>query len=129
MVVPMADSPELRNLIQAADAGDYSQAQALRVSIAEDRKTLQQIEDDHYIEKALDRPAFLRLSRSVKPQIEQKEAKLRTFQNRSALGHFGGDVMSHWDSMDADDHRAILLRMVECIEVIPSDHPDGQPGT
>ncbi len=123
MVVPMADSPELRNVIQAADAGDYAQAQALRVSIAEDRKTLQQIEDDHYIEKALDRPAFLRLSRSVNQQIEQKEAELLTFQNRSALGHLGRDVMSHWDSMDAEARRSIILSMVECIEVMPSESP------
>lgn len=123
LVVPMADSPELRNIIQAADADDYSQAQELRVSIAEDRKTLQQIEDDHYIEKALDRAAFLRLSRNLKAQIEQKEAKLQTFQSRSALGHRGGGVMSHWHSMDADDQRAIIKSMVEYIEVMPSETP------
>ena len=123
MVVPMADSPELRNVIQAADAGDYAEAQALRVSIADDRKTLQQIEDDHYIEKALDRRSFLRLSKSIKQQIEQKEAQLQTFQSRSALGHLGGDVMSHWQSMDADDQRAIILSMVDYIEVLPSESP------
>ncbi len=123
MIVPMADSPELRNVIQAADAGDYAEAQALRVSIAEDRKTLQQIEDDYYIETALDRPSFLRLSKSIKQQMEQKEAQLQTFQSRSALGHLGGDVMSHWHSMDADDQRAILLSLVDCIEVKPSESP------
>lgn len=121
MIVPMADLPELRNAIQTADADDYSQAQGLRVSIAEDKATLQEIEDDHYIEKALDRAAFLRLSRSIKAQIEQKEAKLQTFQSRSALGHLGGDVISHWDSMDADDQRAIIKSMVEYIEVLPSE--------
>ncbi|MGD0749200.1 MAG: recombinase family protein [Acidimicrobiales bacterium] len=122
-IVPMADEPELRNLIEAADAGDYSKAQELRVSISVDRKTLQQIEDDHYIEKALDRPAFLRLSKSIRAQIEQKEAKLQTFQSRSALGHLGGGVMANWNSWDADDQRAIILSMVDYIEVMPSESP------
>ena len=96
-------------------------AQELRVSIAENQKTKQQLEDDHYIEKTLDRPAFLRLHRSIKAQIEQKEAKLQTFQSRSALGHLGGDVIPHWHTMDADDQRAIILSMVDYIEVLPSE--------
>jgi len=123
MIVPMADEPELRNLIEAADAGDYEEAQALRVTIAKDRKTLQQIEDDHYIEQTLDRPAFLRLSKNIKAQIEQKEAKLLSFNSRSALGYLGGGVMSRWNKMDADDQRAIIKSMVEYIEVKPSETP------
>jgi site-specific DNA recombinase len=122
-IVPMADEPELRNLIEAADADDYSQAQELRVSIAKDKQKLEQIEDDHYVEETIDRPAYLRLSKKFKAQIEQKQAKLLTFQSRSALGHLGGDVMSHWSSMDADDQRAIILSMVEYIEVLPAETP------
>ena len=31
--------------------------------------------------------------------------------------------MSHWHSMDADDQRAILLSLVDYIEVEPSESP------
>ena len=121
LIVPMADEPEVRNLIQVADAGDYTQAQELRVSIAEDRKTLKEIEDDYYLNRKIKRPAYLRLSGAVEAQITEKEAKLQSFQSRSALGHLGGGVMSHWHSWDAEDQRAIIKSMVEYIEVMPAE--------
>ena len=115
LLLPMADDPDLRDVIRSADEGSATEIQGLLVANAEDEARIKELAEQ--------RLAPIDLVTAIKPiraDIEARTTKLHTLRGQSALSRLGGDVRSQWHEMAADDKRAILLSLVEYIEVKPS---------
>ncbi len=115
ILLPMADDPDLRDVIRSADEGSATEMKEILVANAEDEATIKELAEQ--------RLAPVDLTTAVNPyraDIEARTARLHTLRGKSALSRLGGDVRSEWHQMSAEDRRAILLSLVEYIEVKPS---------
>jgi site-specific DNA recombinase len=118
LLLPMADSPGLRDLIRSEEAADVNEATNLVLENAEDEKQLAQMDND-YADRVIPRATFLKQSNRLRDRMEGRTNKLSALRGYSALDRLGGQVQDRWNEMSADDKRMILQSLVASIEVSP----------
>jgi site-specific DNA recombinase len=122
VILPVADSPELRDALQAEEEGTAEAARELVLANADDEKMLSQLSDD-YADREIDRQTFLKQRQRLRERIEARESQLTTIRGTTALGRLGGEVQSSWDSMSAEDKRSIIKSLINEIEVSKAPTP------
>jgi site-specific DNA recombinase len=118
ILLPLADSPGLRDLVRSEEAGDINEATKLVLENAKDEKQLAQMDND-YADQVIPRATFLKQSNRLRDRIESRTSKLSALRGYSALDRLGGQVQDQWDEMSADDKRMIVQSLVTAIEVSP----------
>jgi hypothetical protein len=116
-LIPVADEPEMRNALRAAESGDADEARQLVLESAVDESGLVSLESDYYQAHIIDRATFIRQSSALRKKIEDRTHRLSSLRGQSALDRLGGQVADHWQTMSADDKRLITLSVVSDIQV------------
>jgi DNA invertase Pin-like site-specific DNA recombinase len=122
LLLPMADSPDLRDVLRAEEEGGLEAARELVLANAEDEKMLSQLSDD-YADRLIDRPTYLKQSQRLRERIGGREAQLTVVLGKTALSRLGGEVRSDWEQMSAEDKRAVLRSLVDHIKVNRATNP------
>jgi DNA invertase Pin-like site-specific DNA recombinase len=122
VILPVADSPELRDALQADEEGGAEAARELVLANAEDEKMLNRLSDDYYTDRIIDRSRYLKQYQKLRERIEGRESQLTTIRG-TTLGCIGGEVQSSWDSMSAEDKRSIIKSLINEIEVNKAPTP------
>ena len=117
LVLPVADSPVMRDVLRAADTDAAQKAQELVLANSEDENMLSQLSDDHYQERAIDRKTYLQQSQALRKRIDERTAELVGLQSHNALDRLGGGIQSHWDTMSGEDKRLVIQSLVTRIVV------------
>lgn len=115
-IVPLADSPALRDAALAEEESTAEEARSLVMENAADEKMLTQLEDD-YADRTIDKKAYIRQSRRLQDRIEKRDGRLTAMRGQSALDRLGGHVAERWDEMSAEDRRMIVLAVVNQVTV------------
>jgi site-specific DNA recombinase len=118
LLLPMADSPDMRNVLRAEDEQGTQRVREILVANAKDEAKTQEY-SDMFDEDEIDRATYVKRSGKLRDRITAREAQLTTIRGKSALSRLGGSVMAEWDEMSADDQRSILLSLVTDITVKP----------
>ena len=116
-VLPLADHPALRRLVDSEREEDAREARRLVMENSGDEAALLQLEADHYQDRVIDRSTFLRQSQALRVRIEGRQGRLAAMRGHSALDRLGGEVMAKWDEATADEKRAIVLSLVHGVRV------------
>jgi site-specific DNA recombinase len=122
IMVPLADSPDLRDAVRADEAGQVDEARALVTENAADERMLGQLDAD-YADQVMPRPTYLTQSQRLRARIEDRTNRLSALRGRSALDRLGGQVRDHWAAMSADDRRLITSSLITKIEVSRTSKP------
>ncbi len=116
LILPMADSPDLRDVLRGEEEGGAEKARQLVLANAEDDKILSDL-SDMLGDGEIDRKNYQKQSLRLRERIEGRDTELASLRGRTALSRLGGDVQSGWQDMSAEDKRAIILSLVDRIEV------------
>ena len=122
LILPMADSPDLRDVLRGEEEGGAEKARQLVLANAEDDKVLSEL-SDMLGDGEIDRKNYQKQSLRLRERIEGRDTELASLRGRTALSRLGGDVQSGWQDMSADDKRSILLSIVDRIEVGKATNP------
>jgi len=117
LVLPLADSPAMRDLIAADEAGQADEARRLVAENAEDEKTIVQLDTDYYEERVIDRARWIKQTQRLRARIDERHSRLGALRGRSALDRLGGHVRETWDNMNAEDKRAVVSTFVPTVRV------------
>lgn len=115
LVLPLADSPDVRDAMRDEDEINTQQAQELVEGNDVDKKK-DQMSDD-YADGVLDRQTFLRQLRRLDDRIATRDKQLATMTGQNPLDRLTGGVEATWDSMPVENKRAIIQSLVGRIEV------------
>ena len=118
LILPLADMPDVREALRAEDAESAQAAQEMVLLIANENRKLSDI-DEMYANDEMSRESYIKQAKIIRDHLGTYESRLSTFQGRTALSHYAGEVQSSWKDMPADDQRSILLSVLEYIEVRP----------
>jgi len=122
LVLPMADSPDLRDVLAAEEQRGAEAVRELVLADAKDEKMLDQITND-YTDGVMPRNHWLKQSAKLNGQIESRKRQMVTLSGTTALSRLGGDVQSSWDQMSAEEKRSVLLSVVAHVEVGKAKKP------
>lgn len=122
VLLPMADSPGMRNVLRAEGEGGDKRTQELRVAKAQDKKMLDQLVTD-YADQLIDRQMLRKQSDRLQRRIEAIDAQLSTSLANTALTKLGGEIQSSWETLSPEDKRLVLASIAKRIEVGPAPTP------
>lgn len=119
LLLPMADSPDLRDVLRTEEEGGAAAARELLVANSQDDRKLSEL-DEMFTDGDIDKAHYLKASKKLRDRMAARDAQLATLRGRTAVSRLGGDVQSSWDEMSADDKRSIILSLITHIEIKPS---------
>ncbi|HXY44200.1 MAG TPA: zinc ribbon domain-containing protein, partial [Acidimicrobiales bacterium] len=119
VLLPVADSSGLRDLIDEQEGDVRERAAELVVANAQDEKKLTEL-DDMFGDGTLPKDAYLRQANRLRERVRQRAAELQTLRGTSALSRLGGDVTGSWESMSADDKRLVAQALLMAVDVTPA---------
>jgi hypothetical protein len=122
ILLPLADSPDLRDTILGEEEGQKKKALELLASIRRDESKLVGVENARFLEENIDDQTFQRLSAELQKRIDTGNSRLAALRGKSALDRLGGHVQENWGEMSAEDRKLIILSLVSTIEVFPVKH-------
>ena len=112
----LADDPRMINLVEA-DAG--SQADEARRLVEAKTAAQERLAEwaDMFTAGDVDRQTFTAQSRKLREEIDRVDACLASMRSNTLLDKLGGQVAEAWDGLSSEDKRAVILAIVQCIEV------------
>lgn len=81
--------------------------------------------DDDYADRVLPRSAWVKQTKRLRDRIEERQKRLATLHNASALDYLGGDVVARWDGLTAEEKRVVIGSLVSSILVERVREPGG----
>ena len=115
-LLPLADSPALKDVIHTEETADQEEAQRLVAENAEDESKIDEMAD-MVADGEMGRATFTKQNRRLTSRITQRLDRLSELRGQSALNRLGGNVRKDWDSMSADDKRLVMLSLCDHIVV------------
>jgi DNA invertase Pin-like site-specific DNA recombinase len=116
VVLPLVDAPDLRDIFRSEDRDAANRASALVLANSEDESKLSEI-DDMFADGEIDRKTYLKQSQRLRNRIDDRNTELTGLQGNNALERLGGSIQSRWDTLSAEDKRAVVRSLVAEIKV------------
>jgi DNA invertase Pin-like site-specific DNA recombinase len=125
ILVSLAESDVTKNLIKAEHEADEAELRALLTEKAAEEDKLRKL-DDLYLASQVDEDApqvdpqaFTRQRKAIKQRLDAKEQRIAALRGTSAIENIGSGLAASWDSLTADQHRAVFGAMVSEIKIHP----------
>ncbi len=122
LLVPMADSPDLRDVLRSEQEGGTQRVQELLIESAKDEAKLAEV-TEMLTDGDMDKASYVKASKRIRDRIQAREAQLTTLRGSSAVSKLGGNVAASWDGMSAEDKRSVIMSLVTRVEVNRASNP------
>jgi len=119
LMLPMADMPDLRDVLRAEESGDREEIRELVQAKSKVEQKLTELGDD-YADGTLTKAVFQRQTKRLSERSAGYDGRISALAGQSALDRLGGSVEADWDDMTADDKRLITRSLISEIRVTPA---------
>lgn len=114
------DSPELEKA-RLGKSAENRNLEVLRVKLKADRTSLEELSDDYYVQRIIDREGFFKARSALEGRIKSAEKQIAELQPaNSQWDHKGSQLWEEWDSFSLGTKRAIIETIVERIWIHPA---------
>jgi DNA invertase Pin-like site-specific DNA recombinase len=117
-LVPLADDPRMRNLLSMTAESQVEEIKALIAENADDEAKLDEWAD-MFNSGETTRPEYVKQTAVIRKRIDGRLSRIGTMRGQSTLDEFGGSVVEDWDIFSPEDKRAVILALVDHINVDP----------
>lgn len=122
------DSPDFRQALQQVEErGDDTGA--LLARITEDERALEQLAQDHYVERIIGRSEHQAARRALEDRIAENRRQLAEQSSRSAVGSLVVDLdglADRWPDMSLGQRRALIGDVIERIVIAPTERSNNR---
>jgi DNA invertase Pin-like site-specific DNA recombinase len=115
-LVPYADDPRMRNALAEASGVEIERIRQLVAENASDEARLAEA-SEAYAAGEITLAFAAQTSKLLEKKIAERNSQMAVMRGQSALDRFGGSVVGAWNTLTADDQRAVVLGLVESVKV------------
>lgn len=119
LILSLLDDPRTAAITAGQAAEEQDEIRGLIQANAKDQKRIGKLEDAFAAPDGISLAGLQRNRRPILAEIEKRNARIAALKGTSAIDRIGGNPREVWDSMDADDKRAVLLSLLTKIVVKP----------
>jgi DNA invertase Pin-like site-specific DNA recombinase len=120
-LIPLADNPNLRNIIRAEEASGAAGVRKLIMERSQAEAKLDEW-DDKFTNNECDGRSHAKQTKILRDRIATVTAQITSHRGQNALDRLGGSVEDEWHTLRTDDRRLILESIVSGIRVARTGH-------
>lgn len=114
--------PRLAESLRAV-AADDDEAAHLAAQLRDDERSLEELSEDFYVNRRISRAEFLGARRALEDRITGSRRGLARGVDQGVLADLSADedaLRASWDAHDVDWRRAVLIAVVDRVDIAPS---------
>lgn len=118
-VLGLVDNPKLRQAVRTGHQAEADEVRALVLDNARDEKRLADLEDA-FAAGDISRAGLQRNAKKLRAQVDERNSRIATLQGGSAVDRYRGRLREQWSELSTEDQRAVMLSVVDAVDVLPA---------